>query len=269
MLTIDVASGKPQMPELVERTVERRVQPEVAERDPGRDPWRLQAEEGAIQQQHEAVEREAERERSESRRGRRGLSRSEVSALVDDAHDRVSKHGGEDTCGYQQECDLSDAGRDHVAEAVQVGPRGEPRKRRKEHGCNRDREDPLREHVETERRVDCTRRVEPVDQSRGEECIDDGVEVDQSETDRDRDHQGERLTNRWVAPVDDDVQPAVASAQPRNRQQKLKHRRDQDRERVDVQFVLDPVRTRDPMSRPAMMATFQRTGLSAGTVKWS
>src|SRR5207237_9818437 len=50
-------------PEAVEGEVEDRVQAEVAEGDPGRDPVRLQAEERAVQHQHEAVEDEARDER--------------------------------------------------------------------------------------------------------------------------------------------------------------------------------------------------------------
>ena len=58
----------------------------------------------------------------------------------------------------------------------------------------------------------------------------DGVEVDQPEAERDRDHQLEDAPHRRVAPVEHDPQPAVAAAQPRHRQEHLDDRRDQDRD---------------------------------------
>ena len=232
-------------PERVERRVEDGVQAEVAERDPGRDPRRLQAEERAVEHEHEAVEDEAERERGERRGDGGRLRRREVAALVDDADDRLREHRADDARRDEQERDLPDAGRDRPAEAVEVGARREARERREEDGRDGDGEHPLRQHVEAERRVDRADRVEAVDQPRGEERVDDGVEVDQPEADRDRHHQHERLADRRVAPVDHDLQAAVAPAQPRQRQQELDQRRDQDRERVDVELRVDPVGARD------------------------
>ena len=51
--------------EPVEDDVERRVRDQRAERDGGRRPGRLEAEERAVQHQHRAVEGEAEREGGE------------------------------------------------------------------------------------------------------------------------------------------------------------------------------------------------------------
>ena len=75
-----------------------------------------------------------------------------------------------------------------------------------------------------------------VDQPRREERADDRVEVDQAETERHRHHQHEDLLDGRVAAVDRDAQTPVQPAQPRERQQQLDHRADQDRAGVDVQL---------------------------------
>jgi hypothetical protein len=123
-----------------------------------------------------------------------------------------------------------------VAETGVVALRREPRERREEHGRHGDREHPLRQHVEAERRIDRARRLVPVDQPRREDRVDEGVEVDQAEADRDRDHQHERLPHCGVAPVDHHLQPAVAIPQPRHGQQELDQRRDDDRDGVDIEL---------------------------------
>ena len=79
----------------------------------------------------------------------------------------------------------------------------------------------------------------------GDERPDDGVEVDQPEADRHRDHQLEHTPDRRVAVVDDDPQPAVPAAQPRQRQQHLDDRAEHDRRRVDVELAVRRVRARD------------------------
>ena len=93
-------------------------------------------------------------------------------------------------------------------------------------------------------------RVVPVDQAGGEERVDDRVEVDQPEPDRDRHHQHERPLHGRVADVDHHLEPAVTAAQPGQRQQELDHGRDQDREGVDVELGADPVRVRDADHEP-------------------
>ena len=56
-----------------------------------------------------------------------------------------------------------------------------------------------------------------VDEARREERVDDEVEVDEPEPDRHRDHQDEDPRYGGVAPVDDDPEPIVEAAQPRDR----------------------------------------------------
>ena len=65
------------------------------------------------------------------------------------------------------------------------------------------------------------------------------------------------------------LQAAVAPAQPRERQQHLDDRPDQDRSGVDVELVVGPSTRGTPITSPAMIARFQTTGVSAGTVNWS
>ena len=137
-----------------------------------------------------------------------------------------------------------------MAERVVVVPRRERRERREEHRRHSHREHALREDVEAERRVDRTRRLVLVDQPRGEERVDECVEVDQPEADRDRHHQDERPADRGVAPVDHDVQPIVLATQPWQRQQQLDEGRDDDRDRVDVELRARRVRLRDADHEP-------------------
>ena len=80
---------------------------------------------------------------------------------------------------------------------------------------------------------------------RREERVDDRVDVDQPEPERDRDHVLEDLFHRRVAPVEREPQPAVEAAQPRQRQEHLDERRDQNRDRVHVELRVHRVRLRD------------------------
>ena len=70
--------------------------------------------------------------------------------------------------GYEQEPDLADPGVERLPEAAHVAPGGETRQRREEDGGDGDREDPLWEHVEAKRKVDCARSELGVDQPRCE-----------------------------------------------------------------------------------------------------
>ena len=67
----------------------------------------------------------------------------------------------------------------------------------------------------------------------------------------------------------DEAQSSVEAAKPRERQQHLDHRADQDRDRVDVELRVERFGARDAEDEPAMIARFQKTGVSAGTVKCS
>ena len=80
----------------VEDGVERGVQHEHAERDEGRNPRRLQAEEGAVEHQHHPVEREPEREGGERAGDDRRLVGLEGAALVEQADDRLGEDGADD-----------------------------------------------------------------------------------------------------------------------------------------------------------------------------
>ena len=76
-----------------------------------------------------------------------------------------------------------------------------------------------------------------IDEARGEERVDDQVEVDEPEPERHGQHQGEDPANRRVSPVDEHAQLAVEAAQPGQREQDLDERAEHDRARVDVEGV--------------------------------
>ena len=159
----DVADARrerdPPRADVVERAVEHRVQEEVRRARRRRDPVRLQAEEGAVQHQHRAVEDEPGAERGEragddrclrrrgSGRAGRGCARSARRARRSPTAAGMSKNA---ICRSPL---LTVA-----AEPVHVAARREPRQRREEHGRDRDREHPLREHVDEERLLDRRRR---------------------------------------------------------------------------------------------------------------
>ena len=132
-----------------------------------------------------------------------------------------------------------------MPKAREVVPGREARERGEQHGRDRDREHPLREHVDEERLLDRGRGEVRVDVARREEHVDHRVDVDQSEPERDRHHQHEDAFDRRVAPVEDELQPAVAAAQPGHGEKHLDNGRQQDRGRVDVQLRAHRVRLRD------------------------
>ena len=161
---------------MVESRVERRVQIEVGECDRRRDPGGLEAEEGAVEHQHRAVEGETKRERRQHFGDDGCLARPEVAALVDEANDRLGEHRREDARRHEQKCDLPQAEPDCRAKTVEVTPGGEARQGREEHGRDGDREHALRQHVDPEGTVDRGRRQLRVDQPRGEHRVDDRIE---------------------------------------------------------------------------------------------
>ena len=117
--------------------------------------------------------------------------------------------------GSEQERDLADAVRDGVGEPAHVAPRREPRERREEDGRDRDREHPLRQHVDEERLLDRGRREQRVDEPRGEERVDHGVDVDEAEAEGDRHHQLQHLEDSRVAPVEHDAEPLFSTLEAR------------------------------------------------------
>ncbi len=233
-------------PEAVERRVQHGIHEQVAERHERRDPVRLEAEEGAVQHQHRPVEGEPEREGRECACDHPGLGGVEPSALVDEPRDRLGEDGADDARRHEQERDLPQPEADGVSETRQVVAGREPRERGEQDRRDRDREHPLREHVEPERRLDRARREVRVDVARREERVDRRVEVDQPQPERHRQHQGEDPLHRGVAPVDHHPQPVVAPAQPRERQEKLDHGTCENGARVDVELRVLAVDARHP-----------------------
>ncbi len=132
-----------------------------------------------------------------------------------------------------------------MPKAVEILACREPREAREEHGRDGDREHPLGEHVDAEGSVDRTGREVRVDEPRGEECVDDEVEVDEAEPDRHGQHQDEDPAHGRVSPVEDEPQAVVEPVQPRQWEQHLDHRPDHDRDRVDVELRVQRFRARD------------------------
>ena len=80
--------------EPVEDGVERGVERHGTERDPGRHPVRLHGE-AAVEDEHPAVEDEADRERLQALGDDHGVLGGELTALVDEADDRLREDRGE------------------------------------------------------------------------------------------------------------------------------------------------------------------------------
>ena len=173
----------------VEHEVEQRVQEEVAERDRRRDPVRLQAEERPVEHQHAPLKTRPALNAASAPATTGVCARLPRAALEEDADDRLGEQRADDGGRDEQERDLPQAAADGLAEGVHVAARRVARERREEHGRDRDREHPLREHVDEERLLDRRRRQVRIDEARREEHVDDGVDVDQAEPERHRDHQ--------------------------------------------------------------------------------
>ncbi len=174
-------------------------------------------------------------------------------ALVQDADDRLGEHRHHDGGRREEQRDLANPDRDGVGERVQIAARREPRKGREEHRRDRDGEDSLRQHVDEERLLNRRRREQRIDEASGEERVDDRVDVDQAEPERDRNHQLQHAAHGRIAPVEHDLQPllpTLEAAQPRERQEHLNDGRDEDRARVDVELRVDAVHLRDADHEP-------------------
>ena len=223
-------------PEPVEHGVEHGVERHRPERDPGRHPVRLHCVEAPVEDEHPAVEDETDRERLQALGDDHGVVGSELSALVDEAHDRLREDDREQAGGHEEEGDLAHSTVEGAPEPGHIAARCEASERREEHRRHSDREDALREHVQPERLVDgrgCELRVE---QPRREQRVDQEVHVHEADRQRDRQHQDEHALDGRIAPVDDHRQPAVEPAQPRDRQEELYERADHDHRRVQVEL---------------------------------
>ena len=152
-----------------------------------------QAEEAPVQHQHRAVEHEPGAERREAVGHGWRLPRLPGVVLEEQPDDRLAENRGEDARRDQQKCDLADpAGR-----ACRGNPSTCPHASRgrvsveEEHGCDRDREDPLREHVVTRNDFWIAVGASSAFIRREANLVDHGVHVDQAEAERDEDHQHE------------------------------------------------------------------------------
>ena len=220
----------PPGPEAVERP--RRAaafRPRLPSATAGRDPGRLQAEEGAVRASASSplkVEARPRRRRARRRPPASGPG-ANVAPLVEQADDRLGEHGrrarsraragtrsGAARCrpcaGSRRRSPRAAqraraTGRAPVATATENIPAGACR-------CGR----PCRSRSARARgRSGATAKIESMT----------SVEVDQPEAERDRHHQHEDAAHGRVAPVEHQLQAPVALAQPRHRQQHLDHRR--------------------------------------------
>ena len=141
------------------------------------------------------------------------LVRREAAVLVEQPHDRRRERRADRGGRDQQERDLAQARADERAEARPVAGRRAPRERREEHGRHGDREHALRQHVDAERLVDGGRAESLVDAGR-EPRVDEQVEVDQAEAERDRQHQREDALHGLVARVAEPARCARGGASP-------------------------------------------------------
>ena len=141
----------------------------------------------------------------------------EGAALVEQADDRLGEHGADDRRRDEQERDLPRDPRATVAaKPAQVAARGEARERREEHGRDRDREHPLREHVDQERLLDRGRReVGSMNREAKNVSISALTLISPSPS-----VTGiislKTCAHGRVAPVDDDAQPLLAVSSPRS-----------------------------------------------------
>ena len=131
---------------------------------------------------------------------------------------------------------------DERAEARPVARRGEPRERREQHRRHGHGEHALRQHVDAEGLVDRGRAEVAIDAGR-EPGVDEQVEVDQAESERDRQHQDEDALDGLVARVAEPLQVAQAPhRRPRDRE--LHRGAEQDAEGVRVQARIRRVQER-------------------------
>ena len=166
----------------------------------------------------------------------------EATVLVEQPHDGRRERCADGGGGDEQEGDLAQALADERAEAGPVAIGGAPRERREEHRCDCHREHALRQHVDAERLVDGGGTELLVDAGR-EPGVDEQVEVDQPETERDRQHEREDALHGLVARV---AEPAHAPQAPqrRIRDRELDGRAEQDADGVGVEALVGGVQER-------------------------
>ena len=117
-----------------------------------------------------------------------------------------------------------------------VAPRRHAAEGRKQHGRHRDAEQALREHVDAKGVVDRAWRL-PADE-RAEDRVDQLVEVDDAEPDRDRQHQYEDLASRAGRASRGGTEPVVDLPQRRAGHHQLHNRRHKDRDGIGVDAVI-------------------------------
>ena len=168
----------------------------------------------------------------------------------------------------QQQRDLPHPGADQRRRPAQVAARGEPAQRREQHGRDRDREHPLRQHVDAERGVDRGRRL--LGDEEADRRVDQQAHVDQAQPEAHRQHQHQHLARcagragtrtRCAAGSRSGAAAAGTSraARPCRRARRSRRRRAARRPRTAA----------SGRRAPAMITTFQTSGASAGIVKWS
>ena len=162
--------------------------------------------------------------------------------LVEQPHDRRRERGADRGRGDEQERDLPQPRADERAESRAVAVGRAPRERGEEHGRHGDREHALREHVDAERLVDGGGPELLVHVGR-EPGVDEQVEVDQPEAERDRQHQREDALHGLVARI---AEPGE-TADPAHRgirDGELHGRAEQDADRVRVEARVGGVQER-------------------------
>ena len=227
----------------VERGVEQRVESDRTDCDARRHPVRLHGVEAPVEDQHPAVEDEADRERHQALRDDRRVLGRELAALVDEPHDRCGEHDRHQARRDQEERDLAEPRVERAPQTRVVAPCGEAGERRKEDGRHGDGEHALRQHVQAERLVDGRRSELGVQQPRCEQRVDQEVHVDEADRQRDREHQDEHAADRRVAPVEHHRQAPVEPPQPWDRKQELDDRPEDDDARIEIELR---VLARDP-----------------------
>ena len=119
----------------VESRVQAGVDEQAPERDGRRDPGGLEAEEGPVEHEHDAVEGETEGERRQSSRDDGGLLGCELPPLVEQPGDRQGERRGDRTGREEHEPDLPEPERHRPAKLAELahgrvaGERGRARSR--------------------------------------------------------------------------------------------------------------------------------------------
>ena len=260
--------------EAVEGDVEHRVQGEVPERDDRRDPVRLQAEERAVQHQHRAVEDEPGAERGErARDDGRLVGGATAPRWKRDADDRLGEHGADDGAPGR-------AGTRSAAGRVDDRARGSRPCRRGRRAARATGRAPSRPRPRTSPAGACRRGTpsrSPSARASGR-CSRDAKNVSMTALTLIRPRPsvtGQHQLEDAPAPPGRASRARAAAAPSRPRSHGIGRStwitvRDQDRAGVDVELrARSPSACGTPITSPTMIARFQNTGESAGTVNWS